>query len=344
MTRGRGSNRVASAPRRAVDDATPRIDITLGDVQAARDRIAGHARRTPIERSIWLSERLGVDVYLKLECWQPTRSFKVRGALNAVAAMDAASRERGLVTASAGNHGQAIALAARAFGASARIFVPRDAPEPKRARIRSLGAELDEAARDYDEAEDAARLFAERTDRTFVHGFSDPAVVAGQGTIGLEVAEALPDVREVVVPVGGGGLAAGVGVALAATAPHARLIGVQSEKTPAMYEAFRAGRVVGVPVVPTWADGLAGRTDESAYLRARRLLADLRLVGEAAIADAIVGLYSHDGVVAEGSAAVTAAAVLTLDLGLSGPTVLVISGGNIEGARLGRLLVDGGWR
>lgn len=315
-------------------------DVAIGDIQAASDLIAPHTRRTPLERSAHLSERCGVDVHIKLECWQPTRSFKVRGALTAAARLSAGERARGLVTASAGNHGQALALAARTVGARAVVFVPRDAPAPKKRRILRLGAQLDDSAADYDAAEDAALAFAERTGASFISAFDDRWVVAGQGTIALELMDELPGLREVIVPVGGGGLAAGIGIALSARSPETRLIGVQSERTRAMYEAYAAGRAVDVPVEPTIADGLAGRTTQSAYARLRPVLSELMLVDEGAIEAAIRNLFVHDGVVAEGAGAAAAAAIESLDLNVRGPAVLIISGGNIEARVLARLLLD----
>jgi threonine dehydratase len=275
-------------------------------------------------------------VFLKLECWQRTRSFKMRGAANAVALLPPEARTHGVVTASAGNHGQAVALAAAEAGIPATVFVPADAPGTKKGRIRSSGATLDESEPDYDAAERAAQAFARERGAFFIHGFSDPAVVAGQGTVGLEVMEELPAVREIVVPVGGGGLAGGIGIA--AAAEPIRIIGVQSSRTIAMYEALRAGRVIETPITPTLADGLAGCTDERAFALARRVLHELHLVEEAAIAAAIRDHHRHDGILVEGAAAVCAAALITVPLELRGPVVLIVSGGNIDGARLASLL------
>lgn len=304
--------------------------------EAAR-RLRGIARRTPLQHSAWLSERAGVPIHLKLECWQITHSFKLRGAFNAVAAIGEAGRRRGLVTASAGNHGLAVAYAARIHDAAATVFVPAGAPATKKARIRRLGADLREVDGSYDDAAESACDYAAETGAHLVHAFTDPAVVAGQGTVALEILEDLPAVRELVVPVGGGGLAAGVGAALMA-APGVRAVGVQSNATCAMYEAFRAGRVVPVEEAPTLCDGLAGETEDAAYDRARAGLADLRLVDEADVGPAIRALYEEEGIVAEGAGAVGVAAVLAGTLSLEGPSVVVISGGNIDGARLARVL------
>ena len=309
-------------------------------LQSARARLRGVARHTPLEPSEWLSDAAGVPVHLKLECWQVTRSFKIRGAYNAVALLDPEARRAGLVTASAGNHGLAVGHAARLHGAAATIFVPRSAPGTKKARIRSLGAALREVEGTYDDAARAARSFSADTGAHMVHAFDDAAVVAGQGTVGLEVLDDLPDVRVVVVPVGGGGLAAGVGSALRAHAPGARALGVQSTATRAMHDAFEAGRVVPPADEPTLCDGLAGETEQGAYERARSALSDLRLVEESSVGPAIRALYEQEGIVAEGSGAVGVAAVLEGLVALDGPTAVIVTGGNIDGPRLARILVE----
>jgi threonine dehydratase len=314
------------------------MSVELADAYAAQRRIAGTARRTPLERSVWLSEYTGVDIYLKLECWQRTRSFKMRGAANAIGSLPAEARTRGVVTASAGNHGQAVAVAAAEARIPATVFVPADAPRTKRSRIQSWGAQLNEEQPDYDAAERAARAFADEHGAFFVHAFSDPAVVAGQATVALEILEERPDVREVIVPVGGGGLVGGTGMVLQSTGSGARVVGVQSTRTRAMYEAFRAGHVVDTPITPTLADGLAGCTYEPSFELARQVMHEIHLVDEPAIAAAVRDHFRHDGIVTEGAAAVCAAALITIPLELRGPVALVVSGGNIDAARFASLL------
>ena len=312
--------------------------LTLRDIHLARRRIASAAYRTPLERSDWLSELAGCDVYLKLECWQRTRSFKVRGAFNAVATLTAEERARGLVAASAGNHGQGVALAAREAGIRATIFVPSSAPAMKQARIRSFGAELEQVEGTYDDAEAAAVAYARETGATFVHAYSDPCVVAGQGTIALEVLETLPELREVIVPVGGGGLIAGIGLVMSAVG-GVRVVGVQSELTRSMHDAFEAG--APVPPVdhgPTLADGLAGGVEEESYERARPVTDEIRLVGEDSIAAAIRELYRRDGLVVEGAGATAVALLRDGYRPRSGPAVLILSGGNIDAGRLADIL------
>lgn len=324
----------APAQSAIADDLGP----TLNEIYQARARIMGVARRTPLDRSMWLSDAVGHDVYLKLENWQRTRSFKMRGAFNAVSSLDEEARARGLVTASAGNHGQAVALAAREVGAKATIFVPVTAPETKKARIRSFGAELNQESPHYDAAQVAAREFAEKTGATFVHAFSDRAVVAGQGTVGLEILEDLPNVKNVVVPVGGGGLIGGIGIAIKSADPSIRVIGIQSTQTPAMYNAFEHGKLVDCPIGPTLADGLAGQVDDTSFARAREVVDEMFLVAEEEIPAAIRSLYKVDGIIAEGAAATAVAAISAGVLKLDGPSVLVITGGNIDAERFGSII------
>jgi threonine dehydratase len=312
----------------------------MAQIYRARARLRGVTRRTPLVHSEWLSACTGVAVHLKLECWQITHSFKLRGAYNAVAALDASARARGLVTASAGNHGQALALAARLYDARATIFVPESAPRAKQTRIARYGAEVRPVAGSYDDAAEAAREFASERGATIIHSFNDPDVVAGQGTVGTEIVEELPQVRTVVVPIGGGGLAAGVGVALkSALGPRARVLGVQSTETVAMHAAFVAGSVVPTPVLPTLCDGLAGETEPESYERVREVVDSIHLVAEHSVAEAIRLLFQEEGVVAEGSGAVGVAAALE-GLPLEGPTAIVVSGGNIDRRALSRILAE----
>lgn len=305
-------------------------------IRAVHERIAPYVRRTPLERSDALSRRFGRDVHLKLECWQPTRSFKVRGAFNAIAQLTGAQRRGGVVTASAGNHGQAVALAAATAGIPATVFVPRDAPAAKKRRILSLGATLLDDAGTYDEAEALAIRHAADAGAAFIHAYSDADVVAGQGTVALEILEDLPAVSAVVVPVGGGGLIGGMGLLLREVAPRVRVLGAQSVETRVMHDSLAAGRVVDLPVTTTLADGLAGAIDEASFARARRVVDAIALVEEDAIADSIRALYVDDGIVAEGSAAVAVAALERLVA--DGPVALVITGGNIDAAKLAAIL------
>jgi threonine dehydratase len=327
--------------RTSVATAEPQ-PVEASDIIEARRRIENRVLRTPVERAERLSAELGTDVLLKLECWQRTRAFKVRGAFNAVTRLSPEERSRGLVTASAGNHGQALALAGRDLSAPVVVYVPHNAPATKRNRIRRYGAELRTAAADYDEAEQLARDHAAEHGSVLVHAFSDAAVVAGQGTLALEILEDVPHLRDVIVPVGGGGLIAGMGVALRALARDVRIIGVQSTATRAMHESLRAGHAVPVPIPPTLADGLAGCTDDISVQRVRAVIDELVLVEEAEIAAAIAGLHASEGVLAEGAGAVGVAALMSGRVRPRGTAVVLVTGGNIDGATAARILAGSG--
>jgi threonine dehydratase len=315
----------------------PELGPTLSEIYEARRRIQGVARRTPLDRSLFLTELTGHDVYMKLEAWQRTRSFKMRGAYNAISTLDEAHRARGLVTASAGNHGQAVALAAREVGARATIYVPRTAPETKKRRIQAFGAAINTDCATYDDAQVAAQEFARKAGATFVHAFSDRAVVAGQGTVGVEILEDMPNVKNVIVPVGGGGLIGGIGIAIKSANPDIKVLGVQSTQTPAMYNAFKAGKLVDCPIGPTLADGLAGQVDETSYARAVAVVDEMFLVKEEALPEAIRAMY-REGVIGEGGAAVCFAALAERVIKVDGPTVVVITGGNIDAERFAAIL------
>ncbi|MDB4948162.1 MAG: hydroxyectoine utilization dehydratase EutB [Gemmatimonadetes bacterium] len=312
---------------------------TIDDVRAAAERLHGVAERTPFFRSDALSAAAGVEVWIKDEGRQRSGSFKLRGAYNAVALLADGERKRGLVTASAGNHGLGVAIASRLLGARAAIYVPASAPAVKRERIAAEGAELRLVDGTYDEAHAEAEREAERSGRYFVHAFSDPRVVAGSGTVGLEIIADLPDVAVLVVPVGGGGLIGGIGTAARALVPGATVLGAQSVQTSAMHASLAAGRVVAPAMGETLCDGLWGETDARSLALARRVVDGVALVSEASVARAIRLLHREHGIRAEGSAAVGVAAILEGAMaGLSGPVAVVVSGSNIDGTRLARVL------
>jgi len=315
---------------------------SLDDVRAAARRLEGVARRTPLERSDALSELAGADVHLKLEGVQRTGSFKLRGAYNGVALLSPEERARGLVTASAGNHGQGVALAARLVGARAVVFVPEGAPEVKRRRIARFGAEVRLVPGGYDDAHAAAVAFAAGAGATFVSAFSDPAVVAGQGTVGLELFDELPGVRTIVAPVGGGGLIGGIGIVARALGHGVRVVGVQTDETAAMHASLAAGRPTSTHYGPTLCEGLSGDVDEPGLALVREVVDEVVLVSEEAVRRAIRWLYVEEGVVAEGSAAAAAAALLEGAVrGLEGPAAVVLSGSNLDAARLASILSGG---
>ncbi len=312
---------------------------TINEVLRAAARIRGRIVPTLLEPSLALSEASGREVLLKPECRQRTGSFKLRGALNVVVSLGAEARARGLVTASAGNHGLGLALAARQLGVRATVFVPADAPATKRNRIARFGADLRLFPGDYDGAHKAAEAHAHDTGALYLHAYSDPRVVAGQGTVGLEIVEELPRVGTLLVPVGGGGLIGGVGLVARALAPSARVIGVQSAATPAMHASLAAGRPVSPPMGETLCDGLHGDTDERAVELAMRVVDEMVLVEERQVRAAIRELYREEGVVAEGSGAVAAAALWNdLVPSAPGPIVAVVTGGNLDASLLAEIL------
>lgn len=319
--------------------ALPARRLVPDDVARAAEVVRAHLALTPLRPSLAAGRE---DVLLKLECWQPTGSFKVRGALHTLSALTAAERARGVVAASAGNHALGVAFAARALGlARATLFVPESAPEPKRRRLQALGAETVVRGATYDEACGYAAEHAERTGATPVHAYEDPRTAAGQGTVGLEVLDALPEPGTLVVPVGGGGLLAGVATAVKARHPRARVVAVQPEASPALRDSLRVGRpLLAYEAGPTLADGLAGGIGEMAWLH-RDLVDEVLVVPEPDIEGAIVALAAEDQLVAEASGAITVAAVRSgLLASAPGPVVCIVTGANLDARVLGRLLAQ----
>jgi threonine dehydratase len=321
------------------------------DVLAARRRIRGHVDVTPLHHSAWLSSAARTPVWLKLECVQVTGSFKIRGALNALmqlrpggrlrteTAEAAAHGEPGsgrVVTASAGNHGRAIARAAEMLGLDATVFTPRDAPRSKLDAIRRDGAELRDEAASYDEAEIAAKAFARERVLPFVSAYNHPDVIAGAGTIAIEVFEALPGARTLVVPIGGAGLISGVAIAARSVAPHTRIIGVEVEASSAFARSVRNGRITVIHPGPTLADGLGGNMDPETitFGIVQRHVDAIVTVTETELAEALRGLASEEHLIAEGAGAAAPAAVLAGKVPCAGDTVALVTGSNIDLARL----------
>ncbi|HEY0995152.1 MAG TPA: threonine/serine dehydratase [Gemmatimonadaceae bacterium] len=309
-------------------------DLRPADVLAAAERIRPIVRRTRLLHSPRLSEVARGDVWLKLENEQVTGSFKVRGAYNAMASLRPEERARGVVASSAGNHGLGVAHAAKTLGIRATIFVPSTAPAVKREGIAALGATLDTTQPDYDAAMVAAKAFAATHGAMFINPCLGAALLAGQGTVGMEILADLPSVASIVVPVGGGGLLGGIGSIVRAVSPDVRILGAQSEHTAAMSLSVAAGRVVEIPSAATLADGLAGQIDEEALDIGFNALDEITAVNEAAIARAITWLSRTHGLTVEGSGAVGVAALLEGALSkVKGPVAVVVSGANIDAAR-----------
>jgi threonine dehydratase len=304
----------------------------IAEIREARDRLDGIARVTPVFPSDMLSRLVGRPVRLKAENLQRTGAFKIRGAYNTVAQLSADERRAGVVTASAGNHGQAVAWAAREAGIPATIVVPEFAPMAKVEAARNYGARVELAGEGYDEAVATAREIERDTGATFLHAFEDPRVVAGQGTLGLELAEQLPDgPGTVVVPVGGGGLAAGIAIALHELRPELRLVGVQASNC-----APFAGRE---PTGSTIADGIAVKQPgKLAKPILDELLEDVVVVDEEEISQAIVLLLERAKLVVEGAGAVPVAALVAGRIGGDGPACAVLAGGNVDATTLNSVI------
>ncbi|MXQ13156.1 hydroxyectoine utilization dehydratase EutB [Microvirga makkahensis] len=310
-------------------------------IAEAQARIAGRVRRTPLAPSPSLSARAGAPVLLKLESHQATGSFKLRGATNAVLSLSQEARQRGLVTASTGNHGRALAHAAKAEGVRAVICMSALVPANKVEAVRALGAEVRIVGRSQDDAQEEVERLVREAGLTAVPPFDHAEVIAGQGTIGLEIAEARPDAELVLVPLSGGGLAAGTAMAVKSRLPRARVIGVSMERGAAMHESLRAGRPVLVEEMETLADSLGGGIGlENRYTFAmcRDLLDEIVLLSEEEIAGGIRHAFTAEGEIVEGAGAVGIAALLAGKVEVKGPTVVVVSGRNIDEALHGSIV------
>jgi threonine dehydratase len=314
-------------------------DLLPADVLAAAERIRGLVTRTPMVRSPQLSGLAGGDVHLKLELQQITGSFKVRGALNALMTLPDDVAARGVVASSAGNHGLGVAYAARQLGIPATIFVPSTAPAVKRDGIAALGATIDTSQPDYDRAMEAAIEFATRNGVRYINPCLGDSLLAGQGTVALEILADLPEVRSIILPVGGGGLLGGTGCITRAVAPMTAILGVQSENTAAMARSVEARKVVTIAVLPTLADGLAGQIDEEALEIGMYSLDEIVTVGERSIERAIAWLAREHDLKVEGSGAVGVAALLDGRLHkLATPAVIILTGANIDDGRHERIV------
>ncbi|MGH7615998.1 MAG: threonine ammonia-lyase, partial [Gemmatimonadaceae bacterium] len=315
--------------------------LRAADVIAAGDRIRPLIKRTPLVRSDALSDIAGGDVYLKLENTQLTGSFKLRGALNVLATLAPEVRARGVVASSAGNHGLGVAYAAKHFATPATVFVPSTAPEVKRNGITALGATIDTSQPHYDAAMDAAKAFAAEHGATFINPCLGEMLLAGQGTVALEILGELPDLAALVLNVGGGGLLGGCGTLLRAAAPRVRIIGAQSEKTAAMSRSLAAGHVVEIENEPTLADGLAGQIDDEAFDIGQHALDDIVTLTEREIAESIGFLWREHGQRVEGAGACATGALWKRKIAsLPTPAALVVSGGNIDNSRLEAVLAS----
>ncbi|RJQ71594.1 threonine ammonia-lyase [Pseudonocardiaceae bacterium YIM PH 21723] len=318
--------------------------VTLDQIRTAQKTLSAIVRHTPLERSGAIDRRSGTQVFLKCENLQRTGSFKLRGAYTRIHGLSEQERACGVVAASAGNHAQGVALAAQLLGVRATVFMPMRVPLPKLAATRSYGAEVQLHGAVVDESLDAAREFAERTGAQFIHPFDHPDVIAGQGTIGLEILEQLPEVGTVVVAVGGGGLISGVATAIKALRPNVRVVGVQAEQAAVWPISLAAGKVQRLAKVHTMADGIAvAKPGELTFEYVRDLVDEVVTVSEEAISRALLMCLERTKLIVEPAGVTGLAAVLEHPKSFSGhgPIVAVLSGGNVDPLLLMQLMQHG---
>jgi threonine dehydratase len=318
------------------------LDVTLDDVRAAHKILSAVARVTPMEGSRHLSRLVGAPVHLKCENLQRTGSFKVRGAYVRIAQLSSEQRAAGVVAASAGNHAQGVALAASLLGVHSTVFMPVDAPLPKIAATREYGAEVRMHGQVVDESLRAALEYAQETGAVFIHPFDHPDIIAGQGTLGLEILEQCPEVRTIVVGVGGGGLVAGIASAVKPLRPDVNVVGVQAEGAAAYPPSLKAGRPVALESVTTMADGIkVGRPGDVPFKIISQLVDEVRTVSEDELASALLLCLERAKMVVEPAGASPVAALLSRPETFEGPVVAVLSGGNVDPLLLQRVLRHG---
>ncbi len=314
----------------------PPAEASDATVEAAAVRLSGVVRRTPVERSDRLSQAFGAEVLLKREDLQIGRSYKVRGAFNFMSTLERSERDRGVVCASAGNHGQGVAFACRTLQVRGKVFLPSNTPRQKRARILAVGGDWIEpviAGSTYDEASAAALADAARSGAVYVHPFDDPRTISGQGTVAVELGEQA-DVDTLVVPVGGGGLIAGIALWVSARLPNVRLVGAEPAGAPSMLEALKEGRPVELPSFDTFVDGAAvGRAGERTFPVVRDLVEEVLAVPEGAICTEMLALYQSEGIIAEPAGALASAALRQLQPPPDSRVACILSGGNNDVSR-----------
>ncbi|MFC9246832.1 threonine ammonia-lyase [Streptomyces sp. NPDC057136] len=316
--------------------------VILDDVRGARKMLAGVARVTAMEGSRYLTELIGAPVHLKCENLQRTGSFKLRGAYVRIAGLTPEERAAGVVAASAGNHAQGVALASSLLGVRSTVFMPVGAPLPKVSATRQYGAEVRMHGHVVDETLAAAQEYAERTGAVFIHPFDHPDIIAGQGTVGLEILEQCPEVRTIVVGIGGGGLAAGVAVAVKALRPDVRIVGVQAAGAAGYPPSLAAGHPVAVASPQTMADGIkVGRPGDIPFRLVQELVDEVRTVSEDELSSALLLCLERAKMVVEPAGASPVAALLSDPEAFAGPVVAVLSGGNVDPLLMQRILTHG---
>jgi len=315
-------------------------DLDVRNILEARRKIGNFAIRTPTYHSAIFSQKTRAEVHLKLECFQPVGVFKIRGAINKICNLSPSELHKGLVTSSSGNHGLSVAYTAKIFGVKAIIVVPESAVKEKVESIKSYGAKAVKYGESYDEAHSEAVRIQMETGATFVHPFNDNFVIAGQGTVGLELLEDVPDLDTIIVPVGGGGLISGICVAAKAINPNIRIVGVQPEGSPAVYKSWKAGKIVEVDSVNTAADGLAAKKPlDLTFGIIRKYVDDFLLVTEREIGQGVLALLQDAHVLTEPSGAASSAALLfKYHPQRKEKIAVIVSGANISVSYLASLL------
>ena len=318
------------------------MTVSLADIRAAQVLLEGVAVRTPMEESRWLSAIAGGEVRIKAENLQRTGSFKARGAYVRLSRLTAEERARGVVAASAGNHAQGVALAAQLVGTRATVFMPEGAPIPKERATRGYGAEVVFTGTYLEDALVAAKEFSERTGAVLIHPFDHEDIISGQGTAGLEILEQLPEAACVVVPTGGGGLLAGIALAVKGLRPDVRVVGVQAKDAAAYPGSLEAGRPTPLQQMRTMADGIAvGRPGDLTFAAVRDHVDDVLTVSEDSLARAVLALVERAKLVSEPAGAAAVAAILDDPTRFPTPCVAVVSGGNIDPLLLGKVIRHG---
>lgn len=319
------------------------MQVTLQDIREAREILKSVVYKTGVVHNTTFSEMSGNSVYLKMENLQKTGSFKLRGAFNKIAHLTDEEKRHGVIASSAGNHAQGVAMGATFYGIKSTIVMPKHAPLSKISATKSYGADVVLCGNVYDEAYAEARRLQKETGATFIHPFNDPQVIAGQGTIGLEILEDLPDADAIVVPIGGGGLISGVSIAAKSIKPGIKIIGVQSKNIPSMAESVENKKITTVDGTPTIADGIAVKTPgELTFSIIRKYVDNIITVDEDEIANAILLLLERAKVIAEGAGAVPVAAILNrMEDFRAKKIVALVSGGNIDVNILSRIIDKG---
>jgi len=306
--------------------------LSAVEILKGRKNLEGVLYRTPITYSKRLSEISNAEIYLKWESLQKTRSFKSRGAYNKICSLTPEERNKGVITASTGNHALAVALVAKMMNIKATVVVPKNAPKVKVKQCRALGAEVVLKGADYDESLIYCKKMISDTGATYIPAFEDYKVIAGQGTIGCEILEEMPDADTIIVPIGGGGLISGIALWVKTVNPRIRVVGVQSTAAYTMYECFKAKKIVDVPVLPTIADGLAGGISQMTLDLVLKYVDEIVLAEEKELKSAILWVLKNERQVVEGSGVVGPAAILQgrIQFKRGEKVVVVISGGNID--------------